>query len=84
MLAQAFRRDPLLDALERERRYLRGLLVAPSAREEQEGGDGRRDRDQERRRSNSHAARTPPTAPNAWPCQDTPGVGTNPNASVPP
>ena len=30
------------------------------------------------------AATTPPTAPNRWPCHDTPGVGTKPETSVAP
>ena len=40
-------------------------------------GQARRDS-----RSNSHAATTPPIAPNAWPCHEMPGVGTRPNSSV--
>ena len=36
------------------------------------------------RRCSSHAATTPPIAPNRWPCHETPGVGTNPIRSVVP
>src|SRR4051794_38923921 len=32
----------------------------------------------------AQAATTPPTAPNRWPCQETPGVGTRSSASVEP
>ena len=32
----------------------------------------------------AHAATTPPTAPNKWPCHEMPGVGTSPNISVEP
>ena len=44
MLTQALGGDPLLDALERERRDLRRLLVAPAAGEQQERDDGRGER----------------------------------------
>jgi glycosyltransferase involved in cell wall biosynthesis len=36
------------------------------------------------RRWTTRAATTPPTAPNAWPCHETPGVGTRPTSSVVP
>ena len=45
---------------------------------------GRRDRRRLRARCSTRAATTPPTAPNRWPCHETPGVGTSPTSSVVP